>query len=592
MNAIAEPTATLPRSVDLREQLRRYWRCRSTFVMVAAILALCAVALALLLPPTYVAGATILIEQQEIPQELVRSAVTSFADQRVQVISQRVMTTQNLLGLIERYNLYPDIRLSAPREALLLRMREDISMKMISADVIDPRSGRPTQATIAFSVSYKSHSPELALKVANDLTSLYLNENLTSRTQMAEQTSSFFSEEASRLQSRIMELDNQLSDFKQKNHDKLPDLTQINIQVSERTELELRDAENRIGALDSQRVLLEAQLAQINPTMQVFSDTGQRVMNPEDRLKALKSQLAGLKARYAPGHPDIVNTEREVAGLEKEVNAGDSTSDVARQLDEAQAQLARANEKYAPDHPDVVRLTRAVEELKKNVAAAPTIADGVKASERLHADNPAYIQVKGQLDSLSVDRESAIKRRDELHAKLEQYESRLAQAPAVERQYRELARDLDTAQLKYQEMRSKQSEVQVSQNLETEHKGERFTMIEPPLPPEKPVSPNRILILAIGFVLSLCSGVGATILRDNLDASVRGVQDIRALLSVPPLAAIPVIVTHAEAKKHRRIVRYSWLGALGGLASLLVLTHIFVRPLDVVWISLSHRFGM
>jgi uncharacterized protein involved in exopolysaccharide biosynthesis len=339
-------------------------------------------------------------------------------------------------------------------------------------------------------------------------------------------------------------------------------------------------------------VLLEAQLVQINPTMQVFSDTGLRVMSAEDRLKALKSQLAGLKARYAPDHPDIINAEREVAGLEKEVKGDDGTSDVARQLDEAKAQLARAKEKYAPDHPDVVRLTRVVEELEKSVASAPTAAEGARAKERLHADNPAYIQVKGQLDSLSVERVSAVKKRDELQAKLDEYERRLAQAPAVERQFRELARDLDTAQLKYQEMRSKQSEVQVSQNLETEHKGERFTMIEPPLPPEKPISPNRFLILAMGFVLSLGAGAGAAILRNNLDASVRGVQDMRALLSVPPLAAIPVIVTQAESKKHRRIVRYSWLSAFVSLTSVVIMLHLFVRPLDVVWIGLLHRFGM
>jgi polysaccharide biosynthesis transport protein len=405
--------------MDLREKLRGYWRRRSTFIVVAGILAALTITVALVLPPTYMAGATILIEQQEIPQELVRSAVTSFADQRVQVISQRVMTTQNLLALIERYDLYPDIRLTKPHEVLLKKMREDISMKMISADVIDPRSGRPTQATIAFSVSYKSHSPELALKVANDLTSLYLNENLTSRTQMAEQTSSFFAEEAERLQKRILELDKQLSDFKQKNQDRLPDLGQLNMQVSERTELELRDAENHIAALDSQQVLLEAQLVQINPTMQVFSDTGLRVMSAEDRLKSLKSQLAGLKARYAPGHPDIINTEREVEGLEKQVKSDDGTSDVARQLDEAKAQLARAQEKYAPDHPDVVRLTRVVQELQKTMAAAP--ANGAWNKERAHADNPAYIQVKGQLDALNVERESALKKRDGLRAKLDDY---------------------------------------------------------------------------------------------------------------------------------------------------------------------------
>jgi uncharacterized protein involved in exopolysaccharide biosynthesis len=578
------------RGSELREKLRGYWRQRSTFIIVAGLLAALTVTLALVLPPTYQAGATILIEQQEIPQELVRSAVTSFADQRVQVISQRVMTTQNLLGLIERYGLYPDIRLTKPREVLLQAMRQDIAMKMISADVIDPRSGRPTQATIAFSVSYKNHSPDLALKVANDLTSLYLNENLTSRTQMAEQTSSFFAQEAERLQKRILDLDRQLSEFKQKNQEKLPDLAQLNVQISERTELDLRDAENRIAALDSQRVLLEAQLVQINPTMQVFSDTGLRVMSAEDRLKSLKSQLAGLKARYSPGHPDIINTEREVEGLEKQVKADDGTSDVARQLDEAKAGLARAQERYSPDHPDVLRLTRVVRELEKAVAAAP--ANGAWGKERAHADNPAYIQVKGQLDALSVEHDSALKKRDELRAKLDEYERRLAQAPAVERQYRALARDLDGAQLKYQEMRSKQAEVQVSQNLETEHKGERFTMIEPPLPPEKPISPNRILILTMGFVLSLGVGAGVAVMRETLDASVRGVQDMRALLSVPPLAAIPIIVTQAERKTQKRIVLSSWTGAVVSLMTAAVAVHLFVRPLDVVWMNLLRRFGM
>src|SRR5271165_6691166 len=210
MNATAPMTAPMP-GTDLKEKLRGYWRQRRLFFSVAGAAAVLTVAMALLLPPTYQAGATILIEQQEIPQELVRSAITSFADQRVQVISQRVMTTQNLMTLIERYNLYPDIRLSKPREVLLQRMRNDISMKMISADVIDPRSGRPEQATIAFSVSYRNRSPELTLKVANDLTTLYLNENLTSRTQRAEQTTAFFAEEAQRQQARIMELDKKLS---------------------------------------------------------------------------------------------------------------------------------------------------------------------------------------------------------------------------------------------------------------------------------------------------------------------------------------------------------------------------------------------
>ena len=94
-------------------------------------------------PPTYRSTGTILIEQQEIPTELVRSAVTSYADQRVQVISQRVMTSANLLDIVDKYRLYPGERDSATRETIIDRMREDIKLTMISADVMDQRQVGP-----------------------------------------------------------------------------------------------------------------------------------------------------------------------------------------------------------------------------------------------------------------------------------------------------------------------------------------------------------------------------------------------------------------------------------------------------------------
>ncbi len=577
-------------SADLRERWLAYWRRRGTFFTVLAVAAFATLLLAFFLPATYRSTATILIEQQEIPQDLVRSVITSFADQRVQVISQRVMTTQNLLSLIDRYKLYPDLRQRVPREVLLERMREDIGMHMISADVIDPRSGRPTQATIAFSVSFQSRSPDLALKVANELTSLYLNENLTSRTQLGQQTETFFGEEAKRQAAHIQDLDKALSAFKEKHHNDLPDLVTLNLETMQRTELDMHEAENKVDALDAQRVLLQAQLAQINPTLQVFSDTGQRVMGPEDRLKALKAQLASYKARFAPDHPDVVSAEREIEGLEKDVKSDDDTADRLRQLDEAEAQLARAREKDAPDHPDVIRLQHMVDSLAQQVDAAAAI--GKRREATTHSDNPVYIQVKGQLDALAVDRESAVKRRDELRAKFDDYERRLASSPEVERQFHEMSRELETAQLEYKQILAKQTESQVSENLETERKGERFTMIEPPQMPEKPVSPNRTLIAILGLILSVALGMGAAAARESFDASVRGPNDIRQLLHVPALASIPIILTAEDQARHRKIVRYSWAGGLVAFALIATTVHLFVRPLDVLWLIVVRRLGV
>jgi succinoglycan biosynthesis transport protein ExoP len=576
--------------VDLRERWLAYWRRRRTFLAVTLISGVATVSLAALLQSTYRSTATILIEQQEIPQELVRSVITSFADQRVQVISQRVMTTQNMLSLVDRYNLYPDIRRKEPREVLLDKLRSDIAMRMISADVIDPRSGRPTQATIAFSVSYQSRSPDLALKVANDLASLYLNENLTSRTQLGQQTATFFSEESARQAAHIADLDKNLTAFKEKHRNDLPELVQLNLQTMERTELELHDSQNKLDALDSQRVLLEAQLAQINPTSQVFSDTGQRVMGPEDRLKALKSQLASYKARFAPGHPDVVSTEREVAGLESQVKSDDDTGDRLRELDEAKAQLARAREKYSTDHPDVVRLQHTVDGLESAVQAAART--GKRREATTHSDNPIYIQVKGELDALTVDRDRAVKRRDELQAKFDDYERRMAHSPEVEREFHTMSRELETAQLEYREILAKQTQAQVSENLEAERKGERFTMIEPPQMPEKPISPNRFLIVVMGLLLSVGLGVGAAAAHEAFDASVRGPSDIRQLLQVPALASIPIIVTTEDRARRRRFVRYSWGGGVVAAILIMFTIHLFVRPLDVLWLTVLRRLGV
>ena len=139
--------------LQLRHALIALKRWRRAVLITIAAGVVATLLLALLLPSYYQSTGIILIEQQEVPQDLVRSVINSYADERVQTINQRVMTTQNLLDIVHRHDLYPDKRKYESREELMERMRKDIAFRMISADVVDPRSGLPRQATIAFSVS-------------------------------------------------------------------------------------------------------------------------------------------------------------------------------------------------------------------------------------------------------------------------------------------------------------------------------------------------------------------------------------------------------------------------------------------------------
>lgn len=598
MNAVTEKPNLL------RDYLAAAKHRRKLLIPIFALILLGVVLVAMLLPPRFRSAGTILIEQQEMPQELVRSTVTSYADQRVQVISKRVMTTETLLNIIRRYDLYPKQRAKDSREALLNRMREDIGLKMISADVIDPRSGRPTSATIAFEVSYISGSADTAAKVANELTTLYLNENLNNRTQLARDATSFLEAEGDRLSRQIADLEAKLAQFKDKNFQKLPEVTTLNMTLLDRTNEQLRSEQSRKDALEQQLVYLQAQLAQLKPTSAVYSDTGERITSSADRLKMARSQLDAARALYAPDHPDVIRLEREVQGLEKGVANGGpdakisssgpagETNDLRRKLETTKAALAAATEKYSPEHPDRIRLEREVKDLEARLAAAP--APGADAPDSVPtpgADNPAYIQIQAQVAATRSELAALVTETAKLHARSEELQRNVTLAPQVEKEYRDLTRDYDNARLKYAEVRSKQQEAKTAQDLEADRKGEKFTLIDPPLPPQEPVSPNRRLIFIAGFLLSLGLAFGVLWLLETMDSTIRGRRDLLDLTGIPPLALVPHIGTVAEFRAARR---RRWIAAGAAAATVcvaVVLTHFFYRPLDVLWFAFAQRLG-
>ncbi|MCU0894712.1 MAG: Wzz/FepE/Etk N-terminal domain-containing protein, partial [Rhodospirillales bacterium] len=137
-----------------QDYLAILWRRKWLIILPFLLLFSASFALALLLPREYRSSATILIEEADVPSELVTSTITGFADQRLQVISQRVMATQNLLEIIRKYDLYAEARRVQPVSEVVERMREKIKMDLVSAEVRDPQSGRAGEATIAFTVSF------------------------------------------------------------------------------------------------------------------------------------------------------------------------------------------------------------------------------------------------------------------------------------------------------------------------------------------------------------------------------------------------------------------------------------------------------
>jgi uncharacterized protein involved in exopolysaccharide biosynthesis len=209
-------------------------------------------------------------------------------------------------------------------------------------------------------------------------------------------------------------------------------------------------------------------------------------------------------------------------------------------LEQARTDLAVARQTHTDAYPDVVRLTDRVSQLEARLKKAPQTPATPVRGER--PDNPAYIQIQANLEAAQSERTSLRAQRSQVHERLNELERRSATAPAIERDYTALMSDLTNARKKHAEVQQKQMEAQLASNLETERKGERFVLIEPPLEPQKPVSPNRRLILALGAVLALGAAIGLMQLLETLDTRIRGREDIIALLTVPPLAVIPWVM--------------------------------------------------
>ena len=578
--------------LQLRHALIALKRWRRAVLITIAAGVVATLLLALLLPSYYQSTGIILIEQQEVPQDLVRSVINSYADERVQTINQRVMTTQNLLDIVHRHDLYPDKRKYESREELMERMRKDIAFRMISADVVDPRSGLPRQATIAFSVSYRNRSPDNAVKVANDLVTLYLNENLNERNRMAQDTSSFMREESDRIAKQVAELEAKLSDFKSKHVGALPELTPVKLQFLDRAQQELADSQVHEMSLQQQRAYLEAQLSEIKPNSEIVGEDGKRILTPADRLRTAKSQLASAEALYTPTHPDIERLKREIAGLEAQQGAQPASNELLRELETAQGALAQARQKYTPQHPDVVRLEEQVASLQAALAVQPAEPPIAEAALGGNPDNPAYIQLRAQLTGVLSQLAALDREMRELRTRIAGYQHDISSSPELEKEYSQLTSEYETAQKKYQEVRAKQIEAQVGQNLEADRKGERFTLIEPPLPPEEPVSPNRPLILILGLVLTAALGAGTAAVLESTDVTIRGRRDVIDLLEAPPLAAVPRIVTRADKRAAKLRRRVALLATAAGCVVAVVLTHLFYRPLDVLWFTALRHLGI
>jgi polysaccharide chain length determinant protein (PEP-CTERM system associated) len=484
----------------LRMGWRRKWMILLPFVAVATG----TFVIVPRLPNRYKSQTTILVVPQRVPDSYVRSTVTASIEDRLRSISEQILSRSRLELIIQEYGLYFEERKRRPLEEVIERMRsDDIAVETV-------------KLSTTFTVAYTCNDPLLAKRVTERLASMFIEENLRDRVVLADGTSQFLESQLEDARQRLIDHEKKLEGYREQHAGELPSQLPANLQVLQNTENQVQALSESINR-DRDRKLLQERLLADLQSAETSIPTPATAASPApasaaDQLDAAMAALAELQSRLKPEHPDVIRAQRAVRDLERK------------------AAVERSQPKAAPDRP-VARLSPA------------EIAQRNRARE-----------VQREIENLDRQINEKQEEQKRLAGVITIHQRRIAAVPTRESELAELMRDYETLQKTYTSLLARREDSKTAADLERRQIGEQFKVLDPARAPEKPISPNRPALYALGAILGLAIGLGVTFLFEYLDTSLKTEDDVVQTLALPVLALIPLMTTAREARRelHRR----------------------------------------
>ncbi|PPK75697.1 uncharacterized protein involved in exopolysaccharide biosynthesis [Methylobacter tundripaludum] len=566
-------TKTLADYLDLVKRRKHY------IVVTWLLVSLISVAVAYNLPKIYRSTATILIDAP-IPTSLLDSTVSQFADEQVQSIYQRVMTTDNVLSIIESNGLYDDIKDGFTRYELADIFKENTDVKLATSS-LTPQANSG-MAEIAFNISFSDNDAIKAKEVADKLTTLFIEQNDKARTQRAIRATDFLMEESDKLNRELQEIDGKIAKYKEQNNFSLPEQVQGNMAAIDRMENEMRDTDSQIRTTKERIAFLSAELARAQQELPATLDD-KAPQTKDDALRTLRAQYLKFSSIYSPTHPSLVRLKREIKALDPAFEGQPAGEDVLKQLTEAKRELKLLEETYAGNHPNIAQRKKQIDKLEQQLKNKPSRSQPEQVV--MQTANPAYFGVEAQYKSSQSELQSLIQKQDYLKEKIEKMHNTLLLAPQVEMGYTDLIRERDNTIKKYTQLKEKWLDAKLVQTLEQQQQGQTITIIEQPTIPSHPEKAIRRKVAIGGFFMGLIAGLGVALFVEFLEPGVRGYRAINQVTGLMPLVVVPYIESPAELEE--RFVKQSqerkiaaWTGAVLILLVIAVLIYFFFLPLS------------
>ena len=535
-----------PNARKLSDYLSILDRYKYVIVLTWLLISLIAVIVAFNMPKTFRSTATMLM-QAPMPTKISDSPIHLYADEQIQTVYQKVLTTAKVISIIDSHKLFKSPDDSAkdydPADPDLVKaFKSSTTVELATSSFAETNA---KMADIVFNISFDYDEPYTAKEVVNDLAGLLIEMNDKARTQRAARITEFLLEELGKLNQKTQELNDKIATYKEKNIQSLPEQVQANMASVERMESELRDTDSQIRNTKDKIVYLEAELARAKSDFDSAPGEDNKPQSKDEALWSLQSKYAQLSSIYLPSHPDLLRLKREIRALNANADLSPSKDYLLKQLAESYEILEYLQDSYKDTHPEIIKKKLTIEKLEKQLLNAKASSEIERESEG-RTFNPAYSAVEVQYKTSKSDLLALTQKQDYLKLKLENTRSLLTMSPKVEVEYTDMVRERDSTVKKYNQLKEKWLDAKLVQAMEEEQQGQTLTILEPPSLPIHPEKAIRKKLAIGGSVVGLLLGLGLAFAFELLNPGIRGYRSVVETTGLTPLIVVPYIESFSE----------------------------------------------
>lgn len=476
------------------------------------------------IPDQYEASARVYVDTDSILKPLMSGlAVQPNVEQQIQMLSRTLISRPNLEKLVRMADLDLKEQSKGGQERLIERLQKGIEI-------------RTAGGVNLYSMAYRDPEPDKAKRVIQAMVSIFVESGLGASRKDTDSAKTFLNEQIKIFETKLEEAEARLKEFRLRNIDRQgaegKDLTTRIGEVSSQLEaarLQLREAERARDAAKRQLAEVRGQA----PSMalpNLLKESSIVVSTPEidSRIDAQKRNLDALLQRYTEQHPDVISTQRLIRDLEAQKR-------------------------------------KEVQELQKAAAAKATATPQANAP----VESLAQQELGRMLATAEVQVAAMQARVDEYAGRMAQIRENLKTAPQIEAEASQLNRDYAVTRKNYEDLVARRQSAVMSGELDVASGVAEFRLIDPPRVTPKPVSPNRLILFPVAFVVALAIGLAAAFAAAQLRPTYGDGNELRLRTGLPLLGVVTLLSSEVD-RRRARMSTLRFAGASGALVLMMV----------------------